>query len=520
MATETAIAPARDRQPAALDAASPGKVVIIGAGIAGLSCGCYLQMSGVQSEILESGALPGGLCMSWNRGDYVFDGCMRWLLGTDASSVFHQVWSELGAIGNRRIFAEDEVIRIEGADGEVLSVSSDLDALAAELKRISPVDGPLIDDLTRAARRCARLDPPLDNPVELLSLPGKIRLGLSYLPMLPVILRWKGVPITSYVERYRSRFLREALVIIAGDERMSALVLVMVLAYRSLKNTGFVSGGSQAFADAIAARYTALGGVVRYGERVAEILVDGDRATGVRCADGTVVPATTVVSCADGHTTLFQMLRGRFLNRNIRYLYENGDLFSALIQVSLGINQAFFEAPRSFSLPLVEPLEVDDQTRHSRLDVTFFNSATGLCPEGKTVVSVRLKSRCEFWTRLRKETPERYRQAKTEILDKVVKILDDRFPGLAANLETTDVATPFTYIRYTGNWQASHEGWLPSPRVLGRRLPFTLPGLQNFYMAGHWVIPGGGLPSAALSGRYVAQMICARQGKAFRPATP
>jgi phytoene dehydrogenase-like protein len=98
--------------------------------------------------------------------------------------------------------------------------------------------------------------------------------------------------------------------------------------------------------------------------------------------------------------------------------------------------------------------------------------------------------------------------------------LDQRFPGLARNIERFDVATPATFVRYTNNWRASYEGWLPTPRILGRRIRYTLPGLKNFFMAGHWVIPGGGLPSAALSGREVAQMICAESGKTFAASEP
>jgi flavin-dependent dehydrogenase len=74
----------------------PPKVIIIGAGIAGLTCGCYLQMNGIPTEILEAGELPGGLCTSWKRGHYMFDGCLRWLMGAQPiggeSSVFHRVW--------------------------------------------------------------------------------------------------------------------------------------------------------------------------------------------------------------------------------------------------------------------------------------------------------------------------------------------------------------------------------------------------------------------------------------------
>ena len=40
---------------------APRKVIIIGAGVAGLSCGCYLQMNGIPTEILEASLLPGGL---------------------------------------------------------------------------------------------------------------------------------------------------------------------------------------------------------------------------------------------------------------------------------------------------------------------------------------------------------------------------------------------------------------------------------------------------------------------------
>jgi phytoene dehydrogenase-like protein len=254
---------------------------------------------------------------------------------------------------------------------------------------------------------------------------------------------------------------------------------------------------------------------VRYKTRVVSIKVENKRATGVQCADGTVVPAATVVSCADGHTTIFEMLEGRFVDKRILFLYQSCDVFPALIQVSLGINKTFADAPPTLSMPLLPPLIVDDQTRHSRMEVETFGSDSALCPEGKTIMTVRLPSRCEYWTHLRKNNRLRYRAEKRTIIRQVIGILDNRFPGLAQHLEHSDIATPATFVRYTGNWQGSYEGWLPTPRILGRRIPYTLPGLEGFYMAGHWVVAGGGLPSAALAGRYAAQMICAGNGKVF-----
>jgi phytoene dehydrogenase-like protein len=460
------------------------------------------------------------LCTAWRRGPYVFDGCLRWLIGTHPSSAFYQMWQELGAIAGREILTYDDILLVEGAHGKTLAVPADLDKLSREFKHIAPEDTALIDQLVRAARRCASLEPPLDNPVELMTLFEKMRMGLRYLWMVPIILKWKNPTLPTYLARYRNDFLRETLLAMAGNERMSALVLVMMLAFRTRQDSGFVAGGSWAFAEAIAGRYVRLGGTVRYKTRVVSIKVEHDRATGVQCADGAVVPASTVVSCADGYTTIFKMLDGRFVNKKILFLYQRCDLFPALIQVSLGINQAFTDAPHTLSLPLLRPLIVDDQTRHTRMEVETFGSDSALCPEGKTIMTVRLPSRCEFWTHLRKNNRQRYRAEKRAIIREVIRVLDIRFPGLAQHLERSDIATPATFVRYTGNWQGSYEGWLPTPRILGRRIPCTLPGLAGFFMAGHWVVAGGGLPSAALSGRYAAQTICARDGKMFATSEP
>ncbi len=503
---------------AAASSSRSDKIVIIGGGIAGLACGCYLQMNGFETEILEAGTALGGLCTAWDRGPYVFDGCLRWLLGTQPSSAFHRIWSELGVMASRKFVSYDEMVRIEGRQGEVLSVPADLDKLAREFKRVAPEDAALIDRLVRAARRSASLEP-IEKPLEVMTPLEKMKTGLRYLPMLPVVARWKNLPVTTYLARYQNPFLREALLAMAGDQRVSALVLVMLLAFRSGNNTGFVIGGSRAFAQALAERYARLGGRVRLNARVASVMVENGQATGVRGADQTVVPAAAVVSCADGHATIFQMLEGRYVDKKTLYPYQTCPVFPALIQVSLGISTTFPEAPHTLILLLARPLVVDDTTPHDRLEATVFQADSALCPEGKTVITVRLSSRCEFWTALRDADPVRYQTEKERILQEVVAILDTRFPGLARHLEAADLATPATFVRYTGNWQGSYQGWLPTPRILGRPFQFELPRLKNFYLAGHWVVPGGGLPSAALSGRYVAQLICARAGRMFAATT-
>ena len=67
-------------------------IIIAGAGIAGLSAGCYGQMNGYRTQIFESHDKPGGLCTSWKRQGYTIDGCLHWLVGSSPGSAFHRIW--------------------------------------------------------------------------------------------------------------------------------------------------------------------------------------------------------------------------------------------------------------------------------------------------------------------------------------------------------------------------------------------------------------------------------------------
>jgi phytoene dehydrogenase-like protein len=124
-----------------------------------------------------------------------------------------------------------------------------------------------------------------------------------------------------------------------------------------------------------------------------------------------------------------------------------------------------------------------------------------------------------YWSDLRKQDRDRYKAEKKQIADQVIARLDHRYPGLADQVEMCDVATPDTFERYTGNWQGSWMGWLFTPKLYGKRMSKTLPGLANFYMVGQWILEGS-LPLAAASGRNVTQIICHKDKKPFVTSVP
>lgn len=76
------------------------EVVIIGGGISGMTAGILLQKAGFKTEIFEKNSIAGGLCTGWKRNGYFIDNCIHWLTGTKEGTALHELWKEIGALGD------------------------------------------------------------------------------------------------------------------------------------------------------------------------------------------------------------------------------------------------------------------------------------------------------------------------------------------------------------------------------------------------------------------------------------
>jgi len=497
-------------------------IIVIGAGIAGLSVGCYGQMNGYRTYIFEQGNLPGGLCTSWKHQGYTIDGCLQWLVGSSPVNNFYRIWEELGAIQDRRIINHEEFLRIEGASGKSFILYSDIDRLEQHMKEIAPEDKKVIDEFIKEVRICTHFDMPINKVPELYSAMDGMRMLFKMFPALQVMKKWRKVSVQDFAKRFKNPFLREVFsLLFTSVPDFPMFFMLMVIAWMHQKSAGYLVGGSLEFARAIEKRYLRLGGEIHYNSRVAKILVENDCAVGIRLEDGSEHRADYIISAADGHQTIFEMLEGKYVNEKIRGYYDKHPVFPPIIHVALGVARSFEEMPwvaSGIDFPLEKSVNIGGEER-KRLGVHIYNFDPTLAPPGKSVIKVMLSSDYNYWKLLEKD-PVRYQEEKEKIADTVISILDKRFLGLAAQVEMCDVATPLTFERRTGNWKGSYQGWLVTTKTLGLRMSKTLPGLKNFYMAGQWVEPGGGIPPAALSGRNVIQLICRQDKKSFVTSVP
>jgi len=496
-------------------------VAVIGAGIAGLSTGCYSQMNGYRAHIYEMHSKPGGLCTAWERGGYTIDCCIHWLTGSRPGTSLHKLWREVGLIQGLEIIDLDEFTRVEFPDGPTVVFYTDLDRLERHLAAIGPEDAPLLREFLSDGRRLAKGELPSDLPPrELMGLGTTLRMMLKMVRFLRPLRKWNTLTIAQLVERFQNPYLREAFGQVWLPE-MSAFVLLMTLVWFHDRQAGYPIGGSLPMARAVEKRFLDLGGKIDYGTGVAEILVDNDRAVGIRLADGREQRFDMVVSAADGHATIFDMLKGGYVDDTVRGWFADFTPFPPLVFVGLGVDRAFADEPHlasGASIGLEEPLRIGGRAI-SRLPYHIHNYDPTMAPPGKTMITCMFEADYDYWKE-RAQDREAYEAEKKAAADAVVKTLDRRFPGLADQVEVVDVSTPTTFERYTGNWRGSFEGWLPTPANLTLTMRKTLPGLDSFYMAGQWVAPGGGLPSGVMTGRQVVQLMCHKDGRRFRAWAP
>jgi phytoene dehydrogenase-like protein len=491
-------------------------IAIIGAGVAGLAAGCYAQMNGYRTHIFEMHGLPGGVCTSWRRDGYVFDGCLQWLMETRPGSPLNRIWQELGALTGREIVDHDEYLRVEGRDGRTLVVYTDADRLERHLIELAPVDAAMSHALCEVIRRCADLDRGRGSEGKVAETASWLATGARLLPVTPTLAGWLGITWQEFAARFTDRFVRDAIRSICDLPDFPALIGLMPLVWMHVRDAGYPIGGSLAFAQAIEQRYRDLGGEVSYGTRVERILVEDGRAVGVRLADGTEHRADDVVSAADGHATILGLLEGRYTSPAIRRAYRTQPIFRPLVQVSLGMARDLSAEPHALTFPLPTPAPIAGEVRES-LTVRHYGYDPTLSPSGKSVLEVQLETDYDLWAGLARDRGQ-YESEKHRIADAVVQALDQRLPGLARDVEALDVATPMTWERITGNWRGAYEAWLPTRGNLMSSLRggirTTLPGLERFYMTGQWV-SGGGLPSVAPAARSLIKSICKRDGRPF-----
>lgn len=485
----------------------PGRtddVVVVGAGLSGLSAAMHLAGRGRRVTVLERGSHPGGRVGRADVSGYRIDTGPTVLT---MPNIIDETFAALGESSTDRLelLTVDPAYRASFADGSSLDVHSDAATMAAEIERFAgraQADGYLRmrDWLTKLYQLefDGFISSNFDSPLSLLTP------QLAKLAAIGGFRRWEPM-VRKFItdERLLRVFTFQALYV--GVPPKKALAAYAVIAYMdTVSGVYFPKGGMRALPDAMAAAAADAGIEFRYDARVTELEQSGGRVRAVRTDTGERFAADAVILTTELPDTY--RLLGRTPRRPLRLRPAPSAVVAHIgCRASQPVDNASHhtilfgnEWDRTFDeiidqgRPMVDPSLL--VTRPTAGDPT-------LAPDGRDLLYVLAPAPN---TDVGNKDWDSGRDAYTaQMLDTVTA----RLPHLGEDPEILHVVTPQDWAR-----QGMIAGTpFALSHTFGQTGPFrpgnTVRGIDNAVLAGSSTVPGVGIPTAIVSGRLAADRI-------------
>lgn len=485
------------------------KVIIIGAGIAGLSAGIYLQKAGFESEIYEKNAVAGGECICWKRDGFTIDNCIHWLTGTKKDQEIYKMWCTIGALGDD-IECYEAPHFARATDGKTtVTLWRDAEKTRKELTEIAPEDKEQIDlfiDSVEAAQKGSNF------PVKPIAMmkPGElIKLIKESSSMSAVMKTYGKEDMMDFSNRFKNPLVKK-LFLCSMIPNYQAFSLIFSYATVTSGSGDIPVGGSMAMVERIVAKYKALGGKIHLNTPVEKIIIDGKRATGVALYDGTQLAADYIVPACDTSFTFGKLLPASYMPKALRTAYDNDDIYpvASAYQIAFAVDGVYDELNLSnmFDGSLVK-VATQNVTCFG---VRGFNYEPSFAPEGKSLLQCYInqeKADYLYWKNLYETDKEQYKLEKQADAEKIMAEIVKFYPFLEGKIRILDVWTPMTYDRYCHAYRGAYMAFIITKSAKMMMVSNKVKNLKNVFIGSQWLMAPGGLPTAAEEGKFAAQWI-------------
>jgi phytoene desaturase len=484
-------------------------ILIIGAGIGGLSAAIRLAAAGQRVVIYEQNQTVGG-----KMGEVRAAG-FRWDTGPSVITM-RPVFEELFAAAGRRLddyltlLPVEPLTRYFYPDGRVLDTTRDLASMAAQIEAIEPRD---VEGYLRFLAYAAQLHR-ITGPTFIYNEPPSLA-RLWRLPLLDLFKVDPWLTMDQVIRRHvRSPHLRQLLGRFAtyvGASPYLAPATLSVIAHVELTGgVWYPQGGIYAIAQALARLATELGVEIHTGEPVGHICLQGKRVSGLQLASGIEIDAEAIIANVDVATVQTRLLPASIGARsNGRFAASEPSCSGYVLLLGVeGQHEALGHHNIFFSRDYRR--EFDDIFRR------------GIPPKEPTVYVAITSKRapdpapagCENWFVLVNAPPLGsqfdWTTQEAAYRERVLSTLAGFGLDLRTKIRYTKALTPLDLAQATGAWRGALYG-LSSNQALNafRRPANRAPVVRGLYYAGGTTHPGGGVPMVTLSGKVAAQMVLA-----------
>jgi len=503
------------------------KVVVIGAGIAGLTAAIYAARSGFDVTVCEQHSVAGGMCTGWRRKGYFFEGAVHWLTGSSSKTPIYRMWKDTGVLNDKVKIHLHEPFKSVEWEGQTISIYRNIDKTAEHLLSVSPQDKKRILKMVKEVKALSVFDKPMFNVRGVKTQGPQLRFSVSpkMLPGVFVALRLYNTTLTKYAERFKHPGIKKLFYTVPGN--YAAINSLFTMGTLSTGDGGYPEGGSLGMITRMTETFAALGGKLLLNTKVKKVNIENDTAhrgtvTGVTLENNHLSP----VSGEDNRNGFLAadavivtqdviMAQDQLFDPPLRepwLLRVRGAKPVVSTFVGVGIRGELPQSPVP-AWQLDEPLRYGGTTETS---LGFYNYAgyKGYAPEGCSVLTAVIRGDTyDYWKKAKEEG--RYEEEKRAMADQVARALCRKYPQLEGKIDVIDIATPVTYERYTGAYHGSWMTILHKGDAM-KAYPGYCKNTKGLYFAGHRIMPPGGLPLALDSGRRAAQMVCRQFGVTFK----
>jgi len=472
-------------------------VIVVGSGIAGLTCGALLSKRGYKVLVLEQHHQVGGYCSSFMRKNFVFNVGVGNISGLWEKGPITYLLKELG-LKRDDLFVKNRIRYIfKGREFD----ASNLEEFTENLSEIFPDEKDNIlaffDDAKKAYRECYK-DVEYGTPLPawlIVKVYGKRKL-LDYPKEHPHFFEWMNKTYKQKLDEYfADDDLKTLLCALLGylgtrpEETPASSALTAVVSYY-IHGGYFPKGGAQNFANALKEVIEGCGGKVLVRHRVDEILIENGEVKGVKVGDK-IFRSPVVVANANAKTTLLKLVGAKNLDRKFVEYIKSLKMAPSCFLVFLGVDMDLTNYPM-----IIENLDEGISI------VINSNADSSLAPKGKASITILTGANYH-------DFPERgtgeYLEKKREFADALIKKAEKVIPELSKHIFIQDAATPKTFERYT----SMPEGAIYSfDQSIYTKRPYFKTPVKGLYLASASTFPGGGIEATVISGITCANDVC------------
>ncbi len=498
-------------------------VIVIGAGITGLTAAALLSKSGLNVVVLEEQSRPGGYLMGFKRKGFSFDSSIQWLNQCKENGLVSRIFKYIGS-DYPKSTAMKNIRRYKSNSFDYL-LTDDPYALRNQLIIDFPDEK---SNIIKFFEDCRKLGKHFDivndrmRSIDTMTLPEKAIFGVKML--------WWVIPIWKYLRMSADHglnlyFKNESIKkIFPSEEKFMAVIMPFCWAF--IGDFQYPpKGGAEVFVNWLVSKIRKTSSVLFLKSAVEKVLVEDKKAVGVALADGHKIYSKYIIAACDVESLYEKMLPAGAVPVKLINKIKDADLYYSSVTLFIGLDcetssLGFNEEMACLTIENLSREGHSGRDPHKIPLIVQVPTArdNSLAPKGKSTMTIHCAAWMDYenyWkTGKNFSRGDAYKKFKKEfadiMIDRVEKMLKI---NIRKHINVLEISTPISYWRYTKNRDGSIMGASPTDKNIKSKLAHNITPVKNLFLAGHWAEYGGGVPIGVKSASNVSLLILKKENK-------